>query len=200
MNNDINNNLTGDLNSGINNNLTDNTNNTESQENILEIKKRPEKSFDEQNEFDSKLLKLFIGKRYGGFLSKKINIGALLFGPLYLIYRRIYLIGVLAYTIFSALLIFFYDNYLVLGIIFGINLIFNIIVCILFNKYYLNKAYNKIKEIQEKNEYITDLQIESMAEEEGEPSVGVVIVAVIVISGILYLVVPLLKGLLTFNI
>ncbi len=178
------------------NNLQDNNNSeTDEKHTInLQIQKRPEKSYDEQNEFDIKLLKTYIGKHIESIFMKKFNICAFLFQGLYLIYRGVYSLGLIMFTITSALVLFFIDNYIALIIIGIFYILSGIVLGLKFNKEYLDRCFNKIKNIQEKNEYFSDDQLISSCKEDGDTSMGVVVVAVLVIVGMLYIVISAIKG------
>lgn len=150
----------------------------------------PVKSDEEQNTFDTEMMKQFIGKKYGKFLTKKFNFSAFLFGGVYLIYRKIYLLGI----IYSFLLTLLYQvevNYFVndpskvtlfSSIIFVTSVIINIIIGIRFNKSYVNKSFSKIKSIEEKSKLRPDSYVFNVAHSKGGTSFFMVILLLALIG------------------
>ena len=65
----------------------------------------PSQSTESDNNFDSELIKAFIGKNHHKF-SKKFNIAAFFFNTSYLIYRKMYLLGIIGIIAFNILFYF----------------------------------------------------------------------------------------------
>jgi hypothetical protein len=90
---------------------------------------------------DEQLLDIYIGTNSKQIKDNSFSLPTFLLGSFYFVYRRMYLLVVIATILF--ILCCFLSKYAVLAII-----IRNTILAFFFNKLYCNKANNKVKEIE----------------------------------------------------
>lgn len=96
---------------------------------------------DEKNTIDEmKLLNAYIRQNQKRILSNKFSFPAFFLGGTYLIYRKIYFIGIITYTIH--LLLFYIIKQP--AIVFGIYVLIYFILGLNFNKLYINRAKKTI--------------------------------------------------------
>ena len=104
------------------------------------------------------LIEDFVGKNYEKISKRKYNLSAFFFNVFYLLYRKLYLEGIVLFfvLIFSSLFLSIINP----GIALLLEVLISLILCFLFNKYYLGKAKKKIDKIKSKNKSksITDLK------------------------------------------
>ena len=94
-----------------------------------------------------KLVLAYIGPNYDKILSKGFSVPALLFGPFYLLYRKLNLIGVFTIIILDVLVFYFCTlKWYALGIIFYLLAAF--ILALFVNSIYLSTAKKKIDRIK----------------------------------------------------
>ena len=189
------------MDNNIDNNI-DSLENTELQEentNNFNIPEKPKKSIKEQRNFDAKLLINYIGKNNKKFFNNKFSFTAFFFGGLYLIYRKMYVLGMLIYFIETFFTVYFVDNIIVLSIILFLILIERIFLGFVINKKYLDIAYNNSMKIQEKNFIRPDEEIVSSCKENGGTNLFLVIVLAIMILLTTYSLNNTLKKILNPN-
>lgn len=118
------------------NSININQNNTDTNGQVYENK--AEQSADEE------LIEAYVGTEYDKFKNGKFNIWALLFGPIYLAYRKMFWYGVglcVAETILT--------NVIKIGFLFG--LVLRIVLALFVNKFYLQDASKKVDKIKSEN-------------------------------------------------
>ena len=93
---------------------------------------------------DEELVTAYVGEKYNKFKSSKFNIWVLLFGPLYLAYRKMFWYGIGLCVIES-----FLTNFIKIGIIFG--LILRVVLAVFINKFYLQEASKRVNKIKSEN-------------------------------------------------
>ena len=175
-----------------------NENSEETTTNQFNIQKKPEKSEYEQKEFDAQLIKSYIGKNHKKIITKNFSIPGLLFGPLYLIYRKLY-IGIPIYFI-SSLLVFFFTNNLVASIIVWIlELILHIVIAVKFKKIYMNRAYDDCMKIEEKYGIRPDSEIVELCQEQGGKSFFIVLILIISLSAVSFALANSLQMMFNIN-
>lgn len=142
---------------------------------------------EEVNDFDKKLIKAYIGpnadKMYNEILNNKINIWGGLFGDIYFAYRKLYLLGIVLFTLlvigsyFAEISTFnvavkVVANVIILGLL---------IICSLgFPSIYKNNITKKLRRIKEENPNATEEELLMIAKQKGGTSiVGLVGVALI---------------------
>ena len=99
---------------------------------------------------DDELLQIsYIGYSYSEFLfgGGKSPLWVFLFGVLYLLYRKMYLLSAIWLAIYYAIVLFVPN----ITIVIAINFIFNIIMMFLFKKIYMFHVNNQIQKIKLKN-------------------------------------------------
>lgn len=143
---------------------------------------------------NEELLRTYVGDKYEKFMTKKFNFWAFLFGPFYLLYRKMYLYGFLLSLFLSIT-----NSYLVkinlntvniaesflinvnwqsTGIILVFDLILSLLMGVAFNRLYIGTCVNDI--VRLKREYPT-LDTNELCRKKGGTSIGIAIVANIVI-------------------
>ena len=95
---------------------------------------------------DEDYVKAYIQKNYDSIKNKKFNIGALIFGPFYCFYRKMYFIGIILLLIESSFLFTVGGDYSTL-----IELFINLYLAIKINEIYLRKVNNNIETIKNNN-------------------------------------------------
>lgn len=167
--------------------------------NNFNIPEKPKKSTKEQRNFDAKLLINYIGKNNKKFFNNKFSFTAFFFGGLYLIYRKMYVLGILIYFIETFITQFFFNNEILSTIITILILIERIFLGFVINKKYLDIAYNNCMKIQEKNFIRPDEEIVSSCKENGGTNLFLVIVLAIMILLTTYSLNNTLKKILNPN-
>lgn len=132
------------------------------------------------------LIEDFIGKNYEKISKRKYNLSAFFFGIFYLLYRKLYLEGIILFfiLIFSSLFLSLINP----GIALLLEILVNLILCLFFNKYYLDKAKKKIDKIKNKNKNKSITDLKNICKKAG----GTNIVLSIVISILLTIVVTVI--------
>lgn len=110
---------------------------------------------------DEDYIKAYVGSYYNQLKNEQFNIFALLFGPLYLIYRKLY---------FKAFIIIFLE--FILQNIYSplntfISLVINIYLSLNFKKIYFNEVEKKVSEIRTLNENKTSAEIIKILSKKG---------------------------------
>ena len=144
---------------------------------------------------DYETLKMvYIGNNYVGIEESKLSFSSLLFGPIYALYRKIYLVGIVWLFIIVLLLLNF-SVYVALSI----NLVFNIIMFLMFNSLYLKIIDKKINKIVDKHPNYTLEELKRICAKNGRTSP--VFIVIFTILGILlvlnYSVMPLIAEKIT---
>ena len=144
---------------------------------------------------DYETLKMvYIGNNYVGIEESKLSFSSLLFGPIYALYRKIYLVGIVWLFIIVLLLLNF-SVYVTLSI----NLVFNIIMFFMFNSLYLKIIDKKINKIVDKHPNYTLEELKRICAKNGRTSP--VFIVIFTILGILlvlnYSVMPLVAEKIT---
>lgn len=125
---------------------------------------------------DDSLIKLFIGNNYNKIVSLKFSFPTFFFGPLYLLYRKQYLVS-LAWTILIILLIVIIPNYA-----FILLILFSLIFAYFFNEYYLIDVSKKIDDIRKNSTFKNTEELERVVRKKG----GTTIVPFLVLLSILF--------------
>lgn len=96
------------------------------------------------NPNDEELINAYVGTKYDKFKNGKFNIWALLFGPLYLAYRKMFWYGIGLCVVETIL-----TNFIKIGFWFG--LVLRIVLALFVNKFYLQEASKKVNKIKSEN-------------------------------------------------
>lgn len=144
---------------------------------------------------DYEILKMvYIGNNYVGIEESKLSFSSLLFGPIYALYRKIYLVGIVWLSIIALLLL----NFSVYVVLF-INLFLNIMMFFIFNSLYLKIIDKKISKIVDKHPNYTLEELKRICAKNGRTSP--VFIVIFIILGILlilnYSVMPLIAEKIT---
>lgn len=152
----------------INNSLSDNSS---QEQNFMNINYSSNNNLEINDNRYDRLLEAYVGEDYQEIVRKKINIYAFLFNLFYLLYRKLYVLGIVGLVILW-----------VIGIKFSILLIPYLLVIaflsgVLFNPIYLKLANIKIKRIRKNNPSNDDFELMEICRKKG--GVNVVIALVI---------------------
>lgn len=93
-------------------------------------------------------LKKFIGKNQKNIINQKISLYALLFGPFYTLYRKIYSESIILILLYLVTTIYLDSNFDIL-----LKLTINLFLALAFRKMYLTHARNKINKLREEENY-----------------------------------------------
>lgn len=118
------------------NSININQNNTDTNGQVYENK--PEQSDDEE------LIEAYVGTKYDKFKKGKFNVWTLLFGPIYLAYRKMFWYGIGLCVVETIL-----TNAIKIGFLFV--LVLRIVLAIFINKFYLQDANKKVNKIKSEN-------------------------------------------------
>ena len=140
------------------------------------------------------LLEEFVGKNYEKISKRKYNLAALFLTGTYLMYRKMYLIGIL-YTLGIIVL------QLILSVI---NPILSIVVflggslalCFMFNKFYLNNAKKTIEKIKNKNTNKSIQDLKSICSKKGGTNLIMTIILSIITSILVVVLMIIFSGFL----
>lgn len=169
------------------NKLLENTNQEENNINKIinnQLPQKPEKTKKEQKEFNARLFINYIGKNYKKIMQEKFSFPAFFFNGLYLIYRKMYILGIGLYFFLIFLASIFSDNLIMSIIITVIYIIISVLLGIFTNKRYCEIAYEQCIEINEKYNYISDAAIIKLCKRRGGTNIAAVIATIILASGI----------------
>ena len=121
-------------------------------------------SFDHDKELDEELLKAFIGNNYEKLTTRQFNISAFFFTGAYMFYRKL-----TGYAILYFLLVL-----IIQGIfkVIPISIVFNILVGLFFNKFYVNYAKKRVNKIKNANVHRQPKDIKLICMKSGGVSVG----------------------------
>lgn len=123
------------------------------------------------------LIKLYIGNNYNKIVSLKFSFSTFFFGPLYLLYRKQYLVS-LAWTILIILL-----NVIIPSYAFILLTLFSLIFAYFFNEYYLIDVSKKIDDIRKNSTFKNTEELERIVRKKG----GTTIVPFLVLLSILFI-------------
>ncbi len=143
-----------------------------------------------QNEdvVEDELYEAYIGKRYKKFKKRKFSFAAFLFGPFYLMYRKLYMRGIFIYLLMCFLAIYIWKvqelNYIIIG---AIYFVIALLLGLTTNKRYMNKATNQILNLKSSNPKASNENLINQCKSIGGTSFASVIVIVIVFAIASYL-------------
>ena len=194
--NNSNNDINSDINKTNNINNINSTNNSENMSNNLnqtnEIQSKEEKrdlstqTFsgmvdkveEEELSEEEKCLNEFIGPNAEKFSYKIISFPGLIFSSLYILYRKMYLLGIISFAAQLAILLFI-NPYL--------SLIVNALICIFFNSIYISHAKRKIEKITHSSASKESGYVMNVCAEKGGINKGIVILFFILECAIIVL-------------
>jgi len=145
---------------------------------------KPTKSFDEQNQFDIKLLTTYMGKKYPLFIKRKFSLPSLLFGYAYLIYRKSTCLGIFYGLLLSFAVGITSSNPLISLIVLGLGLFINLFIAVIFNKKYIDKSYARVKSFEVNNNGLADEVIIEKVGIMGKLNIASTIILVLFITAI----------------
>ena len=145
---------------------------------------KPSKSFDEQNQFDIKLLTTYMGKKYPIFIKRKFSLPSFLFGYAYLIYRKATGIGIFYGLLLSFAVGITSSNLRLSLIALGLGLLINLFIAVVFNKKYIDKSYSRVKSFEVNNNGLADEVIIEKVAAMGKLNIIGTILIVLIITAI----------------
>lgn len=145
---------------------------------------KPSKSFDEQNQFDIKLLTTYMGKKYPIFIKRKFSLYSLIFGYAYLIYRKSTGIGIFYGLLLSFAVGITSSNLKISLIVLGLGLLINLFIAVVFNKKYIDKSYSRVKSFEVNNNGLADEVIIEKVASMGKLNIVGTILIVLIITAI----------------
>lgn len=125
-------------------------------------KKSKDNNFNKQKKSQKTDLEIYIGKNYKYIESQPISLCALLFGPFYLLYRKIYSESIIVILLFLVTSTFLSSNIDIL-----IKIAINFVIAISFKRLYLINITKKLKQIRENNSDKSKDEITKIIEESG---------------------------------
>lgn len=135
-------------------------------------------SYSSYNYGNEELLKTYVGDKYVNFMTKKFNLWAFLFGPIYMLYRKMYLYGFLLTLFLSIVSNYFLqvsssNNMMVLLLVLLAFIIVYLIIGMTFNSLYIGFCVNNINRL--KHDYPT-LDTNELCKKEGGANIFLAIV------------------------
>ncbi len=121
-------------------------------------------SFDHDKELDEELLKAFIGNNYEKLTTRQFNISAFFFTGAYMFYRKL-----TGYALLYFLLVLIIQGMFKL---IPISIVFNILVGLFFNKFYVNYAKKRVNKIKNANIHRQPKDIKLICMKSGGVSLG----------------------------
>lgn len=125
---------------------------------------------------DEQLLRVYVGNNYDKISTKGWNWSAALLSPAYIIYRKLYIIGLPLYAFNLVISRISYTLYYVilLAIFVGFGL--------KFNSFYIDYAKKQIEKIKSENPNADFNTLSSKVQSKGGTSLGLMILAIIVVA------------------
>mgnify|MGYP004456208051 CR=1 FL=1 len=135
------------------------------------------------------LIKLFIGNNYNKIVSLKFSFPTFFFGPLYLLYRKQYLVS-LAWTILIILL-----NVIIPSYAFILLILFSLIFAYFFNEYYLIDVSKRIDDIRKSSTFKNTEELERVVRKKGGTTIVpfVVLLSIFFIFAIMFLYIMIMN-------
>ena len=136
-------------------------------------------------------LTAYIGNNYQKITTRSYNIAAFFFQGCYLLYRRMFLPGILIilaeFTIFGLVGIFS-DNHTASWVFTILYVIVGIILCFTFNKFYIAYARKKIAIIRRRNPTVDDAGIRALCAEQRATSASMVFGGILLVFVIMVVI------------
>ena len=127
---------------------------------------------------DEKYIKEYVGEKYDKFKNGTFNVGAFFLGPIYLLYRKMYL-----YTFIYILIAMFFS---------WIPIVPNLILGFFVNGMYLNKASEDVKNIKLNNSGLNNHEIIELCRKKGGTSIVPPLIYVLIVIVIISLLTALM--------
>lgn len=121
-------------------------------------------------------LKAYIGKNYEIIRKEKLSISAFIFGPFYLIYRKMWLSALLVFLLICILI-----NYTTSEITMFIEMLIHLYLGLKINSIYMQSAERKVDEIKISNPDKSSTELLDLCKSKGGTSLLIVIISLIII-------------------
>lgn len=151
-------------------------------------KEEAEQRLIHQKQFDE-LVEIYIGSMYYNFKRGSFSWCAFFFGPLYFLYRKLYMVGIIIMIINMIISAIFRANY---WLLLGIQFIFALFQGITFKKFYFDECVERVAKIKQKNEDKGFNQLTEIARLKGGVNKIVILIIVLFYIAILVLAFMLL--------
>lgn len=131
---------------------------------------------DDEQELKKNLLIEYLGNNKEDFFKYKFSAPGFLFGPIYLMYRKIYFIGLLL----SMIIVFLC---LKVDIVYGLALfgVSNVVISLLFNKLYLDYSYDNMMKIMKNYSNRSKEELIIICREKGRTSFSRLIICILLL-------------------
>lgn len=123
---------------------------------------------------DEELLRAYVGKNYDKIVKSPISICSLLFGLFYVLYRKMWLLGVMWF------LLMFVANLFLPNFASLIVVVLNIAVAVMFHNLYLSNAKDEVRKIKQTSPGITPEVLKEACAKKGGTSMPALIIAIVV--------------------
>lgn len=143
---------------------------------------------------DDDLINAYIGKNQSKILNQKISINALLLGPYYLLYRKMYLLGII--VLLLQLILGFIPNLIVETILI---IIINILIAVKFSNIYKSHVTKQIDKIKLQNQDKTKSELLQIIASKGGTILIIPILAAVIFPVVVYLVFLLTNNIYSKN-
>ena len=124
---------------------------------------------------DDKYIKAYIGANYNGIKNMKFSLPALIFGPIYLIYRKVWGYALAAIIIQLAAIYLLKSDYSE-----AVNVIINIYFACKFQSIYLKQAEDKVEQIKQQGLDKSTTELLEVCKKKGGTAIKAVVVAIFV--------------------
>lgn len=121
-------------------------------------------------------IEIYIGKKYNYIKDQPISLSALLFGPFYLLYRKIYQESIILILIYLVMSIFLNSNIDIL-----LKIAIQFILALSFKQLYFKSAKRKIDDIKLRNSEKNQEEINKIIEKEGSTLKPIIIITIFVL-------------------
>ena len=121
-------------------------------------------------------IEIYIGKKYNYIKEQQISLSTLLFGPFYLLYRKIYQESIILILLFLVMSIFLNSNIDIL-----LKITIHFILALSFKKIYFNYAERKINYIKARNSELGQNEIDKIIEKEGSTIQPIILITIFIL-------------------
>lgn len=130
---------------------------------------------------DDEFLKSYIGKNYNSIKKENISIPAILFGPFYLLYRKMWLNALIVFLISSILI-----SYTTTEVFILLQMIIEIYLGLKLNSIIIQNASRNIEKIKMSNPDKSDKDILKICQKSGNTNITSVLISILIILALIY--------------
>ena len=151
------------------------------EESLLDESKENNVERDEKQDEENRLVESYVGKDYKRIKKGFFNIWAFLLNWIYVFYRKMYLEGLLGLVV-SLCILYFYEKYLWIYYV-----IIDIILGLVFNKYYIWTAKRRVEAIKNNNENKDNYSLNNICMRKGGSNLFLTLIVYIIFLAIVVL-------------